>query len=80
MNEQIEDVVTQIVAAGWKVSEIVDDGVTGFIIGTPRVNGVRTNTSVWVDDEDPAHKLLATMLVSLRRGVKIGVDKEATTP
>lgn len=64
MTEQTEDMTTQLVPEGWKVSEIVDDGVTGLIIGTPRVDGIRTNTSVWVDDEDPAHQLLALILVS----------------
>lgn len=49
---------------GWRVSPVVDNGVAGFVIGTPRANGVRYNTSVWVDDEDPAHQLLAVMLAA----------------
>lgn len=47
---------------GWSVKPVSDGDNKGFIIGTPRVDGVRSNTSVWLDDEDPAHQLLATML------------------
>ena len=50
------------VPEGWSVRQVEDQGNAGFIVGSPRVNGVRTNTSVWRDDEDPAHQLLAHML------------------
>ena len=52
------------VPVGWRVEPIYDNGVDGFIVGTPRVGGVRTNTSVFPDDDDPAHSLLAIMLAA----------------
>lgn len=52
------------VPEGWSVRQVEDQGNAGFIVGSPRVNGVRTNTSVWRDDEDPAHQLLAHMLAA----------------
>lgn len=52
------------VPEGWSVRQVEDQGNAGFIVGSPRIDGVRTNTSVWLDDEDPAHQLLALMLSS----------------
>lgn len=52
------------VPEGWSVRQVEDQGNAGFIVGSPRVNGVRTNTSLWLDDEDPAHQLLAHMLAA----------------
>ena len=52
------------VPAGWKVDRRELDGAVCFTIGTPRKNGVRTNTSVFESDHDPAHLLLWHLLAA----------------
>jgi hypothetical protein len=49
---------------GWAVRPHNDGGMTGYIVSTPRVDGVRTSTSVWPTDEDPAYRLLHLMLAA----------------
>ena len=71
-NAQLEDrnaalavqVEARQVPEGWKVDRRELDGAICFIIGTPRKNGVRTNTSVWESDSDPAHLLLWHLLAA----------------
>ena len=47
---------------GWRIERRELDGSVCFIIGSPRLLGVRANTSVWESDSDPAHLLLWHML------------------
>lgn len=53
-----------MVPDGWLVEKMADNGVSGFIVRTPRTEGVRTCTAVFPDDDDPAHRLLAMLLAS----------------
>ena len=50
---------------GWKIAP-TDDG-DGFIVSSPRIDGVASHTAVFPDDNDPAHKLLWAMLAA-RKG------------
>lgn len=59
-----EDVRAMVVPDGWLVEKMADNGVSGFIVRTPRAEGVRTCTAVFPDDDDPAHRLLAMLLAS----------------
>ena len=54
----------QGVPDGWRVERSELDGSVCFIIGAPRLMGVRSNTSVWESDSDPAHLLLWHMLAA----------------
>lgn len=45
--------------AGWRIRALCEGG---FVVGTPRVNGVATNTAVWFDMENPAERLLYLIL------------------
>lgn len=47
---------------GWRIERRELDGSVCFIIGSPRMAGVRSNTSVWLSDSDPAHLLLWHLL------------------
>jgi hypothetical protein len=49
---------------GWRATQVEDNGIKGFIVGTPRESGVRTNTAVYEDSEDPAEKMLYLMLAN----------------
>ena len=49
---------------GWRIERRELDGSVCFIIGSPRLLGVRANTSVWESDSDPAHLLLWHMLAA----------------
>jgi len=68
------------VPEGWSIRSIQDGDAAGFIIGSPRIDGVRTNTSVWADDEDPAHALLFAMLTAAPSGDHIGDANKMVTP
>lgn len=49
----------------WRIEPIEAEGRQGFIIGAPSpIDGVRVNTSVWPDDNDPAHVLLCKILIT----------------
>ena len=61
--DHVED-VRAMVPDGWLVEKMADNGVSGFIVRTPRAEGVRTCTAVFPDDDDPAHRLLAMLLAS----------------
>ena len=49
---------------GWRIERRELDGSVCFIIGAPRMAGVRSNTSVWLSDSDPAHLLLWHLLAA----------------
>ena len=50
------------VPEGWRITP-TDDG-DGFIVSSPRIDGVASHTAVFPDDNDPAHKLLWVMLAA----------------
>ena len=55
------------VPEGWSVRPVAaaDSDVKGFVIGTPRTaDGVRHNTSIWSDTDDPAEQLLYALLAT----------------
>jgi hypothetical protein len=62
------------VPVGWRIKPVSDYGVQGFIIGTPRTEGVRTNTSVWETSDDPDEKLLYLMLASATQFFELDQD------
>jgi hypothetical protein len=52
-----------VVPEGWSARLIKDGDAAGYVVSTPRDEaGVRSNTSVWADDDDPAHAMLWHML------------------
>lgn len=59
---------SQGVPGGWRVAranhsaKAIGTEVSGFLIQSPRVNGVGANTSVWEDSESPTERLLYLML------------------
>lgn len=50
---------------GWSFKRLysANGDAFGVRISSPREGGVRSSTSVWVDDEDMSHRMLALMLV-----------------
>lgn len=56
------------VPEGWRVAranhsaKAIGTEAKGFLIQSPRVNGVAANTAVWEDSENPAERLLYLML------------------
>lgn len=47
---------------GWKAEPIMLDGVCGYRIATPRIDGVRTNTCFFEDSESLEEQMLYLML------------------
>ena len=50
------------VPKGWQIAPTKDGD--GFIVSSPRINGVASHTAVFSNDKDPAHKLLWHMLAA----------------
>lgn len=54
-----------VVPEGWSARLIKDGDDIGYVVSTPRdETGARSNTSVWADDNDPAHAMLWHMLAA----------------
>lgn len=54
-----------VVPEGWSARLIKDGDAAGYVVSTPQDEaGVRSNTSVWADDDDPAHAMLWHMLAA----------------
>lgn len=53
-----------VVPDGWTVKTVEPEDGFGFIIQTPRINGVSSGTSVWSESENPAERMLALMLAA----------------
>lgn len=51
-----------VVPEGWTVERVQPEDGFGFIVHSPRHSGVRGETAVWSDAENPAERLLALML------------------
>lgn len=64
------------VPEGWRVERRELDGSVCFIIGSPRIVGVRSNTSVWESDSDPAHLLLWHMLAAAPAQPAVQVEQQ----
>lgn len=47
---------------GFEAEKVLVDGVNGYHVKTPRHNGVRGNSCVWEDSEDPADQMLYLIL------------------
>lgn len=47
---------------GWEARRL--EKPDGFLVKSPRVNGVSAGTAVYLDDENPAHRLLALILAA----------------
>ena len=50
------------VPEGWQIAPTKDGD--GFIVSSPRINGVASHIAVFSNDKDPAHKLLWHMLAA----------------
>ena len=57
------------VPAGWGIEPIEHEGVNGLVIRTPRINGMRSNTCIWADSDDPAHAFLMALLDAPENGL-----------
>lgn len=67
------------VPKGWTVKTVEPEDGFGFIIQTPRINGVSSGTSVWSESENPAEIMLALMLAGAPHPVS-GEQEPITAP
>jgi len=52
----------QVMPEGWGVKRVYPEDGVGFIIESPRANGVSSGAAVWSDAENPAEQMLALIL------------------
>lgn len=52
----------QVMPEGWGVKRVHPEDGVGFIIESPRANGVSSGAAVWSDAENPAEQMLALIL------------------
>lgn len=55
---------------GWKarrIRAVLEGNAQGFIISSPRTNGVSTSTGIFADSKDVAHRMLYEILATSQR-------------